>query len=127
MCRKTLQDANVKLTSHVSDLFGVSGRALLTVLVEDQDLTPELVLSVVKGNIRKKVPEMMVALDGRVRPHHRRMIGYSLEHIGFLAGQVERLEAEIDAMIEPFRKQQELVCTIPRELQRLGYSVSRAA
>ncbi len=110
---KTLQDANIKLTSHVSDLFGVSGRALLTALVENQDLTPELVLSVVKGNVRKKVAELMVALDGRVRPHHCRMIGYSLQHIDFLTGQVERLEAEIDAMIEPFRKQQELVCTIP--------------
>lgn len=42
---KTLQDANVKLTSYLSDLFGASGRALLTALVENWDITPELVLA----------------------------------------------------------------------------------
>lgn len=70
-------------------------------------------LAVVKGNARKKVPELVNALAGKVRAHHRRMIGYSLEHIDFLSGQLKRLDAEIDAMIEPFREEQELLCTIP--------------
>ena len=83
---KTLQDANVKLTSYLSDLFGASGRALLTALVENWDITPELVLAVVKGNAKKKVPELVNSLAGKVRAHHRRMIGYSLEHIDFLSG-----------------------------------------
>jgi transposase len=110
---KMLQDANIKLTSVVSDLFGVSGRALLAALTERRDISPELVSAVVKGKLVKKVPELNDALVGRVRPHHRKMIAYSLEHIQFLEKQVKALEEEIDHMIEPFRVEVELLCTIP--------------
>ena len=54
-------------------LFGVSGRALLTALVENWDITRELVLAVVKGNGRKKVPELVNALAGKVRAQDCRL------------------------------------------------------
>lgn len=110
---KTLQDANIKLTSVISELFGASGRALLAALLAGSEITPELIASVVKGNVRKKVPELQDALWGRLRPHHLQMIRYSLEHIDFLERQVRSLEAEIEVMLQPFRAERDLLCTIP--------------
>lgn len=110
---KTLQDANVKLTSVVTDLFGVSGRALIAALGTGAEINSENVLALVKGSLRKKVPALMAAVDGRIRPHHLKMIGFSLEHIDFLQRQVDAIEEEIEANIAPFREARELICTIP--------------
>jgi transposase len=110
---KVLQDANVKLTSAVSDLFGVSGLALLRALIDQREVSPEMVASLVKGNLRGKVPELVEALNGRIRPHHLKMIGYSMEHIEFLEGQVRILEEEIANAVQPFRDEIDLLCSIP--------------
>lgn len=110
---KTLQDANIKLTSAVTDLFGVSGRSLLSTLLAEGEITDQTVLSMVKGSLRKKVPALMEALSGRIRPHHVKMIRFSLEHIDFLQAQVRTIEDEIEASMQPFRAQRELMRTIP--------------
>ena len=110
---KVLQDANIKLTSYVSDLFGASGRALLATLLEESEVSPQTVAALVKGNLKNKVPQILEALCGRIRPHHRKMIGFSLQHIEFLEAQVKLLEDEIEVMIEPFGAELELLCTIP--------------
>src|SRR6266536_3544134 len=82
---KTLQDANVKLTTSVSDIFGVSGRALVQALRSGQKLDSEEVLALLKGKLRQKAPEVAAALEGRVRPHHLEMIEFSMDHIDILA------------------------------------------
>lgn len=56
----------------------------------------------------------MAAIEGRIRPHHVKMIGFSLEHIDFLKRQVEAIEEEIEANIAPLGEARELICTIPR-------------
>jgi transposase len=94
---KTLQDANVKLTSVVSNIFGVSGRALIGALGTGVEIDAEQVRAMVKMNLRSKIPALMAAIDGRIRPHHLKMIGFSLEHIDFLQRQVETIEVEIEA------------------------------
>ncbi len=110
---KTLQDANVKLTSVVSDIFGVSGRALIGALGEGNELDAEQVRGMVKGTLRNKVPALLAAVDGRLRPHHLKMIDFSMEHIDFLQRQVAVIEEEIEAQAGPFRQARELLCTIP--------------
>lgn len=110
---KTLQDANVKLTGVVSDVFGVSGRALISALGKGAEINAEHVHAMVKANLRSKVPALMAAIDGRIRPHHLKMIGFSLEHIDFLLRQVDAIEEEIEARITSFREARELICTIP--------------
>jgi len=111
---KVLQDANVKLTSVVSDIFGVSGRALIAALSRGEEITADSVLALVKSNLRSKVPALMAAIDGRIRPHHLKMIGFSLEHIDFIQRQVSTIEEVIETRIAaPFRDARELICTIP--------------
>ncbi len=110
---KTLQDANVKLTSVVSDIFGVSGRALISALGTGGEMNAEQVRAMVKTNLRSKVPALMAAIDGRIRPHHLKMIGFSLEHIDFLQRQVDAIEVEIEFHMAPFAEARQLICTIP--------------
>jgi transposase len=64
---KVLEDAGLKLTSVVSDVMGASGRAMLTALVKGT--TDAAVLAdLAQGKLRKKLPELRRALQGRFRP-----------------------------------------------------------
>jgi transposase len=55
----------------------------------------------------------MAAIDGRIRAHHLKMIGFSMEHTDFLQCQVDAIEEEIEARSASFREARELICTIP--------------
>lgn len=81
---KILQDANIKLTTFVSNIFGVSGRALLASIVNGEVLEAEDIRKMVKTQLKNKVPQLIEALNGRLRLHHRRMIKRHLDHLRYL-------------------------------------------
>jgi transposase len=110
---KLLQDANIKLTTFVSDLFGVSGRALLEKLMDGEVLDEEQVRCLVKTKLKKKVPQLVDALNGKVRLHHREMIRMHMDTIKFLEEKVEELEQSIQELLKPYEKEVELLETIP--------------
>lgn len=110
---KLLQDANIKLTTFVSDLFGVSGRALLEKLMNGEMLDEEQVRSLVKTKLKKKVPQLLDALNGKVRLHHREMIRMHMNTIIFLEEQVIHLEKSIQELLKPYEEEVELLDTIP--------------
>ncbi|MCM3270364.1 IS110 family transposase [Paenibacillus elgii] len=110
---KILQDANIKLTTYVSDLFGKSGLALLDAIVNGEVLDPDSVKGMVFTQLKKKVPELIEALNGRVRIHHRFMIGRHLEHMRQVEKHIEALHGEIDRLLMPYRKEMDLLLTIP--------------
>ncbi|MGG0720583.1 IS110 family transposase [Robertmurraya massiliosenegalensis] len=110
---KLLQDANIKLTTFVSDLFGVSGRALLEKLMNGEVLDEEQVRSLVKTKLKKKVPQLLDALNGKVRLHHREMIRMHMNTIIFLEEQVTHLEKSIQELLKPYEEEVELLDTIP--------------
>ena len=70
--QKTLEDANLKLGSVLSDVLGKSGRAILTALIAGET-DPEKLADLAQGNARKKRAELVEALRGRIRAHHRRI------------------------------------------------------
>ncbi|MRX74437.1 IS110 family transposase [Bacillus lacus] len=110
---KTLQDANIKLTTFISDLFGVSGRALLEKLMDGEVLDEEQIRSLVKTKLKRKVPQILDALNGKVRVHHREMIRMHMNSILFLEEQVEQLEQSIQELLKPYQKEVELLDSIP--------------
>jgi transposase len=110
---KILQDANIKITTYVSDIFGVSGRALLESLMNGEVLDTEQVQRMVKTQLKKKVPELVDALNGRVRAHHRTMIRRHYDHLLYLEKEIASLEVEMDKLIHPYKKEIELLDTIP--------------
>lgn len=78
---KFLQDANIKLTTYMSDIFGVSGRNLLQAIINGEKIEVKDLDKLVKGKLRSKIPELQDALNGKLRKHHREMISYCWEHI----------------------------------------------
>lgn len=97
---KILQDANVKLSSVLSDLFGVSGQLMLEALLKGKATAPEIA-QFAQRSAKRRIPEIIAALEGhRLTDHHRQMIRYSLEHLAFLEKQLLELDKQIVAKIE---------------------------
>lgn len=97
--QKVLEWANLKLASVVSDIGGVSGRAMLKSLVAGTE-DPEALADLAKGRMRSKQAELVEALSGRVRDHHRFLIRTHLDHLEFLDAQLKPFDARIEQLIE---------------------------
>ena len=109
---KLLESANIKLTSVAKDVMGVSGRAMLKALLEGRT-DPEMLAQLARGKLRKKLPELKKALEGRLRSHHRFMLERILEHLDFLDGEIEAISKEVAARMGPFQQELALLDTIP--------------
>jgi transposase len=111
--QKVLEDANVKLGNVLSDVFGTSGQAMLEALLSNQG-TPQQLAEFARGKLRRKMPEIVTALEEhRMRDHHRFLIRQSLGHMAFLEEQVLALDEEILRQMKPFEKEFENLQTIP--------------
>ena len=113
--QKILEDANVKLGNVLTDLFGVSGQLMLEALLKGQ-ATPEEMAQFAKGRAKKKIPQLIAALEGhQMSDHHRRMIRYSMDHMRFLEEQIEQLDQDIVAKIREagLEPQWRLVQSVP--------------
>jgi transposase len=109
---KALEDTGVKLDCVATDILGVSGRAMLDALVAGTT-DPELLAELARGKLRKKLPALREALDGRFDRLHALLIGAILAHLDFLDEQVERLSDAIAEQLAPFAPAVELLRTIP--------------
>lgn len=115
---KVLEDAGLKLTTVISDVMGASGRAMLAALVAGT--TDAAVLAdLARGKLRKKLPDLHRALQGRFRPHHAFLIEQTLIKIDFIDEALARLTAEIDRRLVPFEPMLTTLDTIPG-VDRIG-------
>ena len=110
---KVLEDANIKISTFMSDVFGKSGRLMLDALVNGETIEPEQIADLAMGRLRPKIPELTLALNGRVTLHHRKIIQRSLEHLEFLEKSIADLEQDMEQYFTPYQKQEELLQTIP--------------
>jgi transposase len=92
--QKVLEDGNIKLRSVASDVFGASGRAILQELIENEK-DPEALAELAKGVLRKKIPQLRRALEGRVTTHHRSLISTHWKQLQFLETKITDLEKQI--------------------------------
>jgi transposase len=110
--QKTLEGANIKLASVVSDVTGVSARAMLGELVAGQEDAVALAELAV-GQLRRKRPELEQALTGRMSAHQRFMLAQHVAHIDFLDTQIAQLSTEIAERLRPFESQLVILDSIP--------------
>jgi transposase len=92
--QQTLEGANRKLGSVLSDVMGVSGRAILAALLAGERDAARLAALAV-GKLRAKPPDPEQALAGRVGDHHRLLLRHRLTHIDGLDAQLAELDAAI--------------------------------
>jgi transposase len=97
--QKLLEGANIKLSSVVSDVRGVSAQAMMAELCTGQ-MSPQEMSQLARGTLRNKIPELERALTGVVETHHRFLLGKQLAHIDFLDEQVADISAEIARQLE---------------------------
>lgn len=100
---KVLQEAGIKLSGVLSDLMGVSGRAMLAALAAGES-DPERLASLAHPSLRPKHAQLVRALQGEVRPHQRFLLHELLALIASLDGSIGHLEEEIEQRLHPFEQ-----------------------
>ncbi|HET9492159.1 MAG TPA: IS110 family transposase [Methylomirabilota bacterium] len=110
--QKTLEGANLKLASVVSDVTGVSARAMLAELVAGQE-DAAVLADLAVGQLRKKLPDLERALTGRMSAHQRFMLAQHLARIDGLDEQIAVVGAEIADRLRPFEPALALLDSIP--------------
>jgi transposase len=110
--QKILEDANIKLASVASDWLGVSGRAILTqLLAGEEDATKLADLS--RRRLRAKLPQMQLALEGRLTDHHRWLLRVLWDQLEFLEAQLTKVDAQIQVHVQEYQEAITLCITIP--------------
>ena len=109
---KTLELANVKLGSVVSDIMGVTGRAILKAMIEGEE-DPQILAGLARGSLCRKRKELAEVVPGLMRDHHRFLLREQLETIDHLSERIRKLDARIEAVTRPFASAIELLESMP--------------
>jgi transposase len=117
--QKVLEDSNIKLARVVSNIMGLSAKAMLAKLLEGES-DPEKLADLAQGRLREKRAALIEALQGELKPHHRFMLTEQLGHIDYLDEAIERLGEEIEARLHPFEQMLAHLDTIPGVNQRVA-------
>src|SRR5881296_1288581 len=90
--QRILEDANVKIGNVLTDVFGMSGQAMLEALLENQ-LNAEQMADLAQGRLRPKIPQIIEALEGHsMKDHHRMLLRQILKHMAFIEDMVSELD-----------------------------------
>jgi len=109
---KLLETANIKLASVMSDVFGVSGRAMLKALIEGQ-ASAEAMADLAKGQLRRKRADLVLALEGRMEEHHQFLLATQLRRLEAIEHDVAALDVRIVERLELYRAPHALLMQIP--------------
>src|SRR5208283_2152811 len=96
--QKVLEDANVKLASVVSDVFGESGRRMLQALSAGQT-DPWQLAALRDGRLSASHETLAAALHGKVTAHHRFLLGQHLRTIEYLEQMIRDFEGQIESVL----------------------------
>ncbi|CAH1059876.1 IS110 family transposase [Paenibacillus pseudetheri] len=120
--QKVLEGANIKLSSVVSDIMGVSSRDMLHAIADGED-DPEKLANFARRTMKRKKDELELALHGYVNPHQRLMIKTILTHIDFLSEQITVLDQEVTTRVVPFSDDVERLDSIPGIATRMAEQI----
>jgi len=132
--QKTLEIAGVKLTGLISNVLGMTGRAIVEAIIAGE-ADPATLAQLKRGRIKASLEQLCDALQGRVQDHHRILLRIHLDQIDALQQAIDQLEARMGELLEPFRSVVELLKTAPgiQEttarviLAEVGFEVTRFA
>jgi transposase len=102
----------IKIDSVASSIATKSGRAMIEALIDGERRGPVLA-ELAKGKMRAKIADLSMALEGRFGDHHALVCRLHLDHTGQLEAMIGRLDAQLEAMMAPFRAARDLLATTP--------------
>jgi transposase len=109
---KLLETANIKLSSVVCDVFGVSGQLMLKALLKGKG-SPQEMAQLAKGRLRKRIADLEPALEGKLEPHHRFLLKLQLDRLQAVEEDLTTLERYIREKLQPYAAQLTLLQEIP--------------
>jgi transposase len=115
--QKLLEGGNIKLASVATDVLGVSGRLMLEALANGETNAKKLA-QMAKGLLRKKIPQLEAALEGRLNANQRWLLAEQLAHVTDLDQRIARMSAKIEELCRPFASQIERLQEIPGVSER---------
>jgi transposase len=110
--QKVLEDANLKLGSVLSNVLGKSGRAILEAIIAGES-DPQRLAELAQGTARKKRAELIEALHGRVRPHHRGLLKVHLTLVAALERGIADIDTTVGKSLASIHESARLLTTIP--------------
>jgi transposase len=110
--QKTLEDANLKLGSVLSDILGKSGRAMLQAIIAGES-DPERLADLAFGNAKRRRAALVESLRGRIRAHHRELLRIHLNLIESLQQAMADIDARVGKALAPIQKSARLLTTMP--------------
>lgn len=110
--QKILEDANIKLSSVVSDTFGVSATRIIDALLAGEERPTELV-KLCHGRLKPKEEALKEALVGKLTLHHKFMLRTRRKSMANIEGIITEVEAQIDEQTRAYEVEIELLQTIP--------------
>jgi transposase len=119
---KVLEDANIKLGAVATDILGKSGRDMILALI-DGSIGPDEMAELARGQLRGKIPQLRLALEGKVTDHHRFVLKQLIAHIEYLESQIEAFSKRIEEVSRPFEEAIEAVAKLPGLQRRSAENV----
>jgi transposase len=110
--QKVLEDANIKISSVVSKVFGISSLNMIGMLMEKDELSVEEIAKMAKGKLKNKVNQLVEALNGNVSDHHRFLLKLHFENIEHLSKQIGKLDVEIQERLVPYEDEFKIIQTV---------------
>jgi transposase len=98
---KLLEDACIKLSVVVADIFGVSGRDMLAAMVAGER-NPTVLAQLARRSMRAKITVLEEAFTGHVTEHHAFLLARMLGRVDAISADIAALDAAIAAQAAPF-------------------------
>jgi transposase len=111
--QKTFESSNIKLSSVISDVFGVSGRKLLVRLLEKGYIDDEEVESSIHGRMKHKKQRISDSLFGTINDHQLFLIKQSWKHIEYLESLTDEIDQKIDQILITYQEEVLILTSIP--------------
>ncbi len=109
---KLLEASGIKLAEVMSDVFGVSGRAIVRALIEGRQSAPEIA-KLARGNLRRKITRLADAMVGGLEEPYRGIIGIQLDRVEAAERDIASLDKTIEEHLVPYAREMKLLMTIP--------------
>jgi transposase len=120
--QKLLEQCNIKLASVASDALGVSAMAMLRALAQGET-DPVRMADMARRQLRKKIPQLQLALEGCVLPHHRWLLSEMIEDLDHVGTKITRIEEKIEQQMRPFQEAVNRWLTVPGIKHRLAWTL----
>jgi transposase len=111
--QKILEDANIKLSSVLNDIFGATGTKIINHILSHENYRPEDLLCYVHGKVKANRTDIREALTGYITLHHKFMMKTIMANMARIESTVAEVDARIEICIEPYKVERGLLETIP--------------